>query len=140
VCIWLIDGPLAKIRVDPGPAFTTIVKKDQLSHLKITLEVDGATKPKKNPAAEHAISDLQFGLKRGEPSGGIVSPASLDKVCSHASTRLHLHGLSFYKMLFEKDQFSNTAIPINNLDLITNNTEPDYGTINAASAPKHVPE
>ena len=72
----------------------------------------------KNPVAEKAIQELEHELQRLQPEGGPVSHRTLSVPTAHLNSRIRWRGLSFSEMWTQRDQFTNSQIPITDQALI----------------------
>ena len=114
-----LEGPPAIIRVDPAPGFVALMNDPTLLRLGIRLEIGRIKNPNKNPVAEKAVSEVEDELLRQEPGGGPVSPLILAIATSQLNSRIRGRGLSAREIWFQRDQFSNTQLPISDRAIIT---------------------
>ncbi|KAK3742099.1 hypothetical protein QZH41_007659 [Actinostola sp. cb2023] len=114
-----LDGPTAVIRTDPAPGFKALTVDQLLCHHRITLEIGNAKNCNKNPVAEKAVQELESELLRQDPLGGAISPVTLAIATASLNSRIRSRGLSAREMWTQRDQFSNSQIPLNDQDLIT---------------------
>lgn len=113
-----LDGPPATIRVDPAPGFVALMDDDLLQKQRIQLEVGRVKNVNKNPVAEHAIRELENEILRLEPGGASVSSVTLGLATATLNARLRKNGLSARESWTQRDQFSNTQIPVVDRDII----------------------
>ena len=73
--------------------------------------------------AERAIQELQNELLRQDPSDGYVSPLALSTATASLNSRIPSRGLSATEMWFQRDQFSNSQLPVDDRQLITSQYE-----------------
>ena len=120
LCIDLVplDGPNAVIRVDPGPGFQALVNDLLLKQNRMTVEVGRIKNKNKNPVAEKANQELEMELLKQNPLGGYVSPRELAIATARLNSRIRSRGLSARETVTQRDQFSNSQIPLNDQDLI----------------------
>lgn len=125
LCIELrpLDGPPAVIRTDPAPGFKALTNDDLLRHHRLTLEIGRIKNTNKNPVAEKAVQELESELLRQDPLNGPVSPLTLSAATATLNARIRSRGLSAREMLTQRDQFSNSQLPINDRELITKQNE-----------------
>ena len=127
LCIQMrpMDGPPAVIRTDPTPGFRALINDKLLHHHRITLEVDRAKNPNKNPVAEKAVQEFECELLRQEPLGGAVLLLSLTQVIATAAvkSRVRSRGLSSREMWTQRDQITNAQIPLGDSNLIATQHE-----------------
>ena len=114
-----LDGPLAVVRTDPAPCFLALENDSVLHEHRIALEIGRVKNRNKNPVAEKAVQELELELLRQDPHGGPVSPVLLSVATATLNSRIRTRGLSAREMWTQRDQFSSTQIPLNDLDLIT---------------------
>ncbi|CAB4005776.1 Hypothetical predicted protein [Paramuricea clavata] len=72
----------------------------------------------KNPVAEKCIAELCDELLRVSPEGGAISPVTLAIATANQNTRIRDRGLSVCEMWYQRDQFTNSQLPISDLHLI----------------------
>ena len=113
-----LDGPPVIIRTDPAPAFKALFKDELLTHHNIKLELGHAKNTNKNPVAERAIQELEDELLRQDPSGAAVSSRLLAVATATLNARIRSRGLSAREMWTQRDQFTNTQIPVADQTLI----------------------
>ena len=120
LCVGLrpLDGPNAVIRCDPAPAFRALVNDQLLLQHKISLEIGRVKNQNKNPVAERAIQELEHELLRLQPEGGTVSPRTLSVATAHLNSRIRSRGLSSREMWTQRDQFTNSQVPLTDQALI----------------------
>ena len=120
LCVGLrpLDGPNAVIRCDPAPAFRTLGNDQLLLQHKISLEIGRVKNQNKNPVAERAIQELEHELLRLQPEGGTVSPRTLSVATAHLNSRIRSRGLSSREMWTQRDQFTNSQVPLTDQALI----------------------
>lgn len=114
LCIELhpLDGPLAVIRTDPAPGFTSLAHDELLHRHRLSIEVGRVKNPNKNPVAEKAVRELEDELLRQNPERGPVSPLALSTATATLNSRLRSSGLSSREMLYQRDQFTHQQIPV----------------------------
>ena len=113
-----ISGPCAVIRVDPAPGFASLSNDEELRRHKITVEIGRVKNVNKNPVAEKCIAELGDELLRVSPEGGAVFPVTLAIATANLNTRIRDRGLSAREMWYQRDQFTNSQLPISDLHLI----------------------
>lgn len=119
--IWLLaevhplDGPFAIIRTEPAPGFKALVNDELLTRHRIAIELGRPKNVNKNPVAERAIQELEVEILRFDLD---VSHRSLALITARLNTRIRNRRLSAREMCSQRDQFSNTQIPIIDQDLI----------------------
>ena len=125
LCIELrpLDGPPAIIRTDPASGFKTLIDDKLLQHHRISIEIGRIKNTNKNPVAERAVQELEAELLRLNPLGGTVSPLDLSIATATLNARIRSRGLSSREMWFQRDQFSNMQLPLDDRDLIIQQNE-----------------
>ena len=114
-----LDGPFAIIRTDPAPGLEAL-KDDKLLHQhRVSFELGRAKNPNKNPVAGKAVEELEQELLRLESLGGLVSHLSLAVATANLNARIRSNGLSAREIWTQRDQFSNSQLPFQDQDLIT---------------------
>ena len=66
----------------------------------------------KNPVAERAIQELEHEILRLDPTGGQITAFQLSAVVSQLNCHIRGSRMSAREMLFQRDQFLNTQLPI----------------------------
>ena len=113
-----LAGPPSVIRVDPAPAFRALSSDESLRQFGRALEIGRIKNPNKNPVAEKSIAELGDELLRLSPGGGPISPLTLAVATTNLNTRIRNRGLSAREMWFQRDQFTNSQIPVDDLKLL----------------------
>ena len=113
-----IAGPCAVVRVDPAPGFTSLYNDEELRRLGIALEIGHVKNPNKNPVAEKCIAELGDELLRICPNGTSVTPLSLAIATANLNTRIRSTVLSSLEMWLQRDQFTNSQLPVSDFQLI----------------------
>ena len=106
------------IRVDPAPGFQALKEDVLLRRNHITIEIGRVKNVNKNPVAEKAVQELETEILRQEPRGEHLSPCTLAIATARLNTRIRSRGLSAREMWYQRDQFNNAQIPIQDTDLI----------------------
>ena len=120
LCIGLrpLDGPFAVIRTDPAPCFQALTNDQLLKSHRLTIEIGRTKNINKNPVAEKAVQELQDEILRHDPGNRTVSSLSLTSAVASLNSRIRSNGLSSREMLLQRDQFTNSQIPISDRDVI----------------------
>lgn len=113
-----ISGPHAVIRVDPAPGFASLANDEELRRLRISVEIGRVKNANKNPVAEKCIAELGDEFLRICPEGGSVTPLTLAIATANLNTRIRDRGLSAREMWYQRDQFTNSQLPLSDLHLI----------------------
>ena len=141
-----LEGPPAVVRTDPAPGFKSLINDDLLRRYRITLQIGRIKAPNKNPVAEKAIQELEEEINRTTKSDEVLTPIALKTAITQLNSRIRTDGLSSREILFQRDQFTNTQIPVSDKDLIsakyqralTNHRHSEKSK--AHGAPSRVPE
>ena len=125
LCIELhpLDGPPAVIRTDPAPGFKALTNDELLQQNRLTIEIGRIKNTNKDPVAERAVQELETELLRQDPSNGHVSPLTLCTATATLNARIRNRGLSAREMWYQRDQFSNTQLPVKDRELIAQQHE-----------------
>lgn len=120
LCVGLrpLDGPSAVVRVDPAPGFQGLMDDDLLKKHRIMLELGRHKNINKNPVAEKAVQELEDELLRYDPTGGPVSSLALSIVVAQLNARIRERGLSSREMWYQRDQFTNSQLPMSDQSMI----------------------
>ena len=118
-----LDGPFAVIRTDAAPRFIALKDDSVLRKHRIALEIGRIRNHNKNPVAEKAVQELELELLRQDPLGGPVSTVVLSVAIATLNSQIHSRGLSAREMWTQRDQFSNSQIPLTDHDLISKQHE-----------------
>ena len=125
LCIELrpLDGPHAVIRTDPAPGFKALASDEVLREHRLSIEIGRVKNKNKNPVAERAVQELQDELLRQDPLDGYVSQLALSTATANLNARFRSRGLSSREMWYQRDQFSNSQLPVDDRQLITRQNE-----------------
>ena len=113
-----LQGPLSVVRVDPAPGFRALIDDPILRKYRIQVEVGRIKNPNHNPVAEKAIQELELELVRQIAHTDIVTPRILAVVTARLNTRIRNNGMSAREMWFQRDQYTNEQLPINDFERI----------------------
>ena len=113
-----LDGPPCVVRTDAATGFQALVGDQLLRKHNITIELGRIKNSNKNPVAEKAVEELHVELRKFHPQGGSVSRQQLSLATACLNSRLRNRGLSAREMLFHRDQFTNSQLPVSDVDLI----------------------
>jgi hypothetical protein len=113
-----LDGPHAVIRTDPAPGFVGLVEDDILHQYRLRIDVGRIKNINKNPVGEKAVRELENELVRQQPDRGSVTSLTLSVAVACLNSRIRSRGLSAREMWSQRDQFTNTQLPIHDRDLI----------------------
>ena len=91
---------------------------ETLRQYALALKVGRIKNPNKNPVAEKCIAKLGDELLRICPGVGPISPLSLAVATANLNTHIHNRGLSAREMWLQRDQFTNSQIPVEDLQLL----------------------
>ncbi len=111
-------APPSVIRVDPAPGFASLSNDATLRQYGFVVEVGRIKNPNKNPVAEKCVAELGDKLLRICPEGGPVSLLSLAVATANLNTRIRNRGLSAREMWLQRDQFTNSQIPLSDFLLL----------------------
>lgn len=114
-----LEGPSVVIRTDNAPGFISLVDDSHLKDHKIHLDPGRVKNPNKNPVAEKAIQELEHEILRVIKSPGPLSALTLHNATTCLNSRIRTDGLSAREILFQRDQFTNSQIPVNDRSIIT---------------------
>ena len=113
-----IDGPCASIRVDPAPSFVALQNNDSLKQFNITLEVGRTKNINKNPVAEKAILELEAEFLCQDPPNSTITPISLAISIARLNSRIRSNGLSARELWTQRDQYTQSQLPIDDKTVI----------------------
>ena len=138
-----IDGPSSSIRVDPAPGFQHLDKTQPLNIYGIEFDLGRTKNPNKNSIADKAIQELESEIVRIEPSGARISNRQLTFALQRLNSRIRLHGLSAYELMFRRSQYTASTIDNLDSDIISSqhtsrvsNHLPSYNSQQPRSAPR----
>ena len=118
-----LDGPKVVIRTDSAPGFVALVN-DQLLHKHgINIELGRVKNQNKNPIAERAVQELEQEILRQDPLCKTVSPLTLSLATARMNTRIRSTGLSAREMWTQRDQSTNSQIPLSDQKIILHKHE-----------------
>ncbi len=107
-----LDGPLAIVRTDPVPGFCSLAEDSVLLSHRIRIETGQPKNVNKNPVAERAVQELQEEFVRQDPRRGPTSALALAIATARLNTKVRSSGLSSCEMLFQRDQFTSSQLPL----------------------------
>ena len=110
-------GPLSVIRTDAGPGFVALNDDVLLKHHHLCIEIGNIKNPNKNPVHERAVQELEREILKHDPTGGPVTAFQLTLIVSQLNSRIRNRGLSAREMLYKRDQFCNSSLPISDQQL-----------------------
>ena len=113
-----LQGPHVVVRSDNAPGFATLVDDKYLQDNRIQIDLGRVKNVNKNPVAEKAIQELEHEILRVIKSPGPLSPTSLHEATVSLNSRLRTDGLSAREILLQRDQFTNSQMPLNNRSII----------------------
>ena len=116
-------GPHATIRVDPAPGFKSLLEDDQLLQQNLSIDMGRKKNPNKNPIAEKTVQEVEIELLKQNPNGDPVSSLELAIAINCLNSRIRSRGLSAYEMWSQRDQFTNSQIPVSDKELIARQHE-----------------
>ena len=114
-----LEGPPAIIRTDPAPGFQALLNDPSLRKHRIVIDIGRVKSLNKNPVAERAIQELEGEITRLDKTQGSCTPLSLESAVKKLNSRIRSDGLSAREIFFQRDQFTNEQIPVNDASLIT---------------------
>ena len=119
-CIELcpLDGPHAVIRTDCAPGFKALCDDPLLQKHRISIELGRTKNKNKNPVGEKAVREIEDELLRQDSRGGPVSARDLALATARLNSRIRSRGLSSREMWYQRDQFTNSQIPLADQDII----------------------
>ena len=136
---FLVHGGAAlTIRVDPAPAFVSLVSDPVLLRHGVRLDIGLAKNPNKNPVAERAIEELSLELLHLAPEGGPVSQVTLSLAVASMNSRVRGDGLSSWEVWTQRDQVTGDQLPVDDRQLIVSKIKSRVGN-HAASAKSKAP-
>ena len=74
--------------------------------------------PNKNPIAEKTVQEVEIELLKQNPNGDPVSSLERAIAINCLNSRIRNRGLSAYEMWSQRDQFTNSQIPVSDKELI----------------------
>ena len=113
-----LQGPLSVVRIDPAPGFRALIDDPMLRKYRIQVEVGRIKNPSHNPVAEKAIQELESELVRQIAHTDTVTPRILTVVTARLNTGIRNNGMSAREMWFQRDQYTNEQLPINDFERI----------------------
>jgi hypothetical protein len=114
-----LDGPKCTVRCDAAPGFQALQRDEFLLSMGIQLDIGRVKNVNKNPVAEQAVRELELEILKIEPQQGPITSLQLAKATATLNSRFRSRGMSAREMWFQRDQFNNNQLPINDVDLIT---------------------
>ena len=127
------EGPPSSVRTDAATGFQALVNDDELDSSRIAVEIGNPKNVNKNPVAEKAIQEVEEELCRLQPNKQVTDTA-LAKTVASLNSRIRTDGLSSREIMFQRDQFTNAQIPVNDRNLIS--AKHSRSVLNNASSAK----
>ena len=113
-----LDGPPAVVRTDGAPGFRSLIEDTALLDHRITIEVGRTKNVNKNPVAEKAVQEAQAEILRTTGQNGPITPSTLNDAMNNLNSRIRTDGLSAREIFFQRDQFTNAQIPVEDMHVI----------------------
>ena len=128
------EGPLSSVRTDAATGFQALVNDAELESTRIAVEIGNPKNVNKNPVAEKAIQEVEEELCRLSQPNKQVTDTALAKTVASLNSRIRTDGLSAREIMFQRDQFTNSQIPVNDRSLIS--AKHSRSTLNNISSAK----
>ena len=117
------SGPPAVIRSDGAPGFSALASDTVLRSHNIVIEVGHPTNVNRNPVAEKAVQELETEMRRLAPRGEQFTSTTLAIAIAQLNSRLRAGGLSARELWYQRDQYTNTQLPVSDRDAIAKQHE-----------------
>ena len=114
-----MDGPPSVVRVDPAPGLQSLQDDPVLHKYRLRIEIGRPKNRNKVPSADRVVQELEEELLKLDPTGGPVTPVQLTIAVRNLNARLHGRGVSSREMWSQRDQFTNSQLPLEDNKLIT---------------------
>ena len=118
-----LDGPPSTIRTDGAPGFRSLVADEALKNRRIIIEIGRAKNVNKNPVGERAVQEVQSEILRFTGQSGPITPSTLNDAINSLNSRIRTDGLSAREIFYQRDQYTNAQIPIEDMDIIQSKHE-----------------
>ena len=105
------------IRVDNAPGLFALRNDFVLEQSVIELDFGRVHNKNKNPVVDKGIRELNWEILRLLPEEGPISPSTLALATSQLNARIRNRGLSGWKILFQRDQYTGDQFDISDLSL-----------------------
>ena len=113
-----LEGPYVVVRADNAPGFATLVEDQYLKDHRIHIDLGRVKNANKNPVAEKAIQELEHEILRVIKSPGPLAPLMLHEATASLNSRIRTDGLSAREIILQRDQFTNTQMPMSDRSII----------------------
>ena len=113
-----LDGPPAVVRTDGAPGFKALVSDKSLLDHHIGIELGRTKNVNKNPVGEKAVQEIQAEILRATGQGGAITASVLKDAVNNLNCRLRSDGLSSREIFYQRDQYTNAQLPIEDMLLI----------------------
>ena len=109
--------------IPPAPGFQSLHDDPVLHEYRRRIEI---SRPKNHNIADRAVQELSLEgeLLKLDPTGDPVTPVQLTIAVHNLNARLRGRGVSSRKMWSQRDQFTNSQLPLEDNKLITDQLEP----------------
>ena len=113
-----LDGPPAIIRTDGAPGFRALIADEALQNHRIIIELGRTKNVNKNPVGERAVQEVQSEILRFTGQSGPISASTLNDAINNLNSRIRTDGLSAREIFYQRDQYTNAQIPIEDMNII----------------------
>ena len=113
-----VTGSKSTVKVDPASSCRSLVKDRELGSSGISVELGWEKFKNKNPVAERAIRELHSELNRVLEGSKLISEKDLARAVANMNCRIRGEGVSAREIWYQRDQYSGSQIPIDDLMLI----------------------
>jgi len=113
-----LDGPPSVVRTDGAPGFRSLTEDKALLDRHIVIELGRTKNVNKNPVAERAVQEVQAEILRSTSQNGPITASTLNDALNNLNSRIRTDGLSAREIFYQRDQYTNAQIPIDDMNII----------------------
>ena len=107
-----MDGPPSLVPVDRAPGFQSQHDDPVLHKYGLRIEIGHPQNCNKVPVTDREVQELEGELLKLDPTGDTVTPVQLIIAVRNLNAQLHGRGVSSHEMWSQRDQFTNSQLPL----------------------------
>ena len=112
-----IRAPTCSTQVDNAPGFTSLLDDPILTKHGIMMDFGRVKNKNANAVIDKGIQELEREMIQVDPNGGPLTAVQLQLVVETLNTRIRNRGLSAKEILFQRNQYTNDQITLNDTEL-----------------------
>ena len=112
-----IRAPTCSTQVDNAPGFTSLLDDPILTKHGIMMDFGRVKNKNANAVIDKGIQELEREMLQVDPNGGPLTAVQLQLVVETLNTRIRNRGLSAKEILYQRNQYTNDQITLNDTEL-----------------------